>query len=348
MKIGDKVRFLSEVGGGRVTAFRGKDVVMVEDADGFEIPMPVRECVVVGEAEAPAQEPRTKTRPAEEARPAQTVRIGRGRDAEAMDVWVAYTAEGENPARFVASLVNDSAYDLGYAYMHQTEADKEWYVCTHGTAPAGTKVRLEEFGLEQLANRTRTALLLMPYKEKGAFALKPAMTAEWRTDAAKFARRGSFGPSDYFDQPAMMVPVVRDGVVAKPAVTPDADVLREAMMGRQDIAAPRPRDAHRPKEGETVEVDLHAHALLETTAGMGPADILHYQLDYFRETMEQYRHRPGTRIVFIHGKGEGVLRKALTDELRKRYKECTWQDASFAQYGFGATLVVVHALSRPK
>ena len=47
MKIGDKVRFLSEVGGGVVTGFQGKDVVLVEDADGFDIPMPIRECVVI-------------------------------------------------------------------------------------------------------------------------------------------------------------------------------------------------------------------------------------------------------------------------------------------------------------
>ena len=47
MKIGDKVRFLSEVGGGVVTGFQGKDIVLVEDADGFDIPMPIRECVVI-------------------------------------------------------------------------------------------------------------------------------------------------------------------------------------------------------------------------------------------------------------------------------------------------------------
>ncbi len=47
MKIGDKVRFLSEVGGGIVTGFQGKDFVLVEDADGFDIPMPIRECVVI-------------------------------------------------------------------------------------------------------------------------------------------------------------------------------------------------------------------------------------------------------------------------------------------------------------
>ena len=47
MKIGDKVRFLSEVGGGIVRGFRGKDIALVEDDDGFEIPMLIGECVVL-------------------------------------------------------------------------------------------------------------------------------------------------------------------------------------------------------------------------------------------------------------------------------------------------------------
>ena len=47
MKIGDKVRFLSEVGGGRVSGFQGKDIVLVEDEDGFEIPTSVHDVVVV-------------------------------------------------------------------------------------------------------------------------------------------------------------------------------------------------------------------------------------------------------------------------------------------------------------
>ena len=33
MKIGDKVSFLSEIGGGRVAGFQGKDIVLVEDED---------------------------------------------------------------------------------------------------------------------------------------------------------------------------------------------------------------------------------------------------------------------------------------------------------------------------
>ena len=47
------------------------------------------------------------------------------------------------------------------------------------------------------------------------------------------------------------------------------------------------------------------------------------------------------KIVFIHGKGEGVLRNALIKELRYRYKSFSYQDASFQEYGYGATQVTI-------
>ncbi len=47
MKIGDKVRFLNTTGGGVVKGFRGKDIALVEDEDGFDIPILIRECVII-------------------------------------------------------------------------------------------------------------------------------------------------------------------------------------------------------------------------------------------------------------------------------------------------------------
>ena len=47
MKIGDTVRFLSETGGGKIAGFKGKDIVLVEDEDGFQIPTSIRDVVVV-------------------------------------------------------------------------------------------------------------------------------------------------------------------------------------------------------------------------------------------------------------------------------------------------------------
>lgn len=94
--------------------------------------------------------------------------------------------------------------------------------------------------------------------------------------------------------------------------------------------------------GNVIEVDLHIGNLVDSTAGMDNAAMLRHQMDVFRQTMQNYRHRSGQKVVFIHGKGEGVLRKAIIDELKLRYPYCTWQDASFQQYGFGATQVTMH------
>ena len=49
MNIGDKVRFLSQTGGGIVVGFDRKGWALVEDSDGFETPMPIKECVLIEE-----------------------------------------------------------------------------------------------------------------------------------------------------------------------------------------------------------------------------------------------------------------------------------------------------------
>ena len=41
------MRFLFETGGGIVKGFQGKDIALVEDENGFSIPMLIRECVVI-------------------------------------------------------------------------------------------------------------------------------------------------------------------------------------------------------------------------------------------------------------------------------------------------------------
>ena len=97
---------------------------------------------------------------------------------------------------------------------------------------------------------------------------------------------------------------------------------------------------HRGDE-DIVVVDLHAHELLDTTTGMSAIDILNFQLQKFRDTLQQYKDKKGQRIVSIHGKGEGVLRRALINDLNYRYKKYQYQDASFQEYGYGATQVTI-------
>ena len=46
LRIGDKVRFLNEQGGGIITRYKDKETVFVEIEDGFEVPYPVKFLVV--------------------------------------------------------------------------------------------------------------------------------------------------------------------------------------------------------------------------------------------------------------------------------------------------------------
>lgn len=112
-------------------------------------------------------------------------------------------------------------------------------------------------------------------------------------------------------------------------------------QGKGGVSNEIKSNPHEVLRNGIIEVDLHIDKLLETTAGMNNAAMLQHQLGIFKQTMESYRGAKGQRIVFIHGKGEGVLRKAIIDELKLRYSKCEWQDASFQQYGFGATQVTI-------
>ena len=49
MKIGDKVRFLSTTGGGKIAGFQKGNIVLVEDEDGFQIPTLASEVVLIAE-----------------------------------------------------------------------------------------------------------------------------------------------------------------------------------------------------------------------------------------------------------------------------------------------------------
>lgn len=364
MKIGDKVRFLSEVGGGRVSGFQGKDIVLVQDEDGFDIPMPVRECVVIEtddyniptqanksqrEKEVAVPGPQTSFMPKKTEQPKVSVyRQPEMRGGNVLNVYLAFVPvdiKSVSTTPFEAYLVNDSNYDLYYTYL--AAEGKAWTVICHGFVGPNEKYLLEDFEKAMLNNRERVCLQLVAFKDRSSFALKPVVSVELRIDAVKFYKLHTFQPSDFFETPALIYDVVRNDQPARPIIV-DARELQQAMQQKKtvDLAASSLSEPvskpHIDVRKDIVEVDLHIDSLLDDTRGMTPGDMLQYQLQKFREVMEQYRHKHGQRIVFIHGKGEGVLRKAVLDELKRKFPSCKTQDASFQEYGFGATLVTVY------
>lgn len=373
MKIGDKVRFLSEVGGGVVTGFQEKDIVLVEDADGFDIPMPVRECVVIetDDYNVPTPAARAAKKRLENQSAARTdaatteassSALGSGWKAEhpvkpqvsvyrqpevkggdVLNVYLAFVPEdikAVSTTPFEAYLVNDSNYYMYYTYL--SAEGKSWTTRSHGLLEPNTKFLLEEFEKSELNDREHVAVQLVAFKDNRAFAMKPAVNVEIRIDTVKFYKLHTFRQTDFFETPALMYDVVKNDLPAK-QVYVSAEDLQDALMKKKTVEHPSaPRTiVKRGGKNEIIEVDLHISELLDDTHGMSNREMLNYQLDKFREVMEQYKNKREQRIVFIHGKGDGVLRKALLDEMKRKYSACKTQDASFQEYGFGATMVTI-------
>lgn len=350
MKIGDKVRFLSEVGGGVVKGFQGKDIALVEDEDGFEIPMLIRECVVI-ETDDYNIPLKTTSKPVQAAPETEeeeeddkpiTYRAPEIRGNDVLNVFLAYVpqdAKAISTTAFDAYLINDSNYFIDFLYL--AAEGKNWTLRSRGTVKPNMKMHLEEFEKANLNEMERVAVQLVAYKDDRSFQLKPAVSQEIRIDTVKFYKLHTFQPSDFFNEPALIYDIVKDDESPK-QVFVSAEDIKEALLQKSVPAAPRKQSQPKAMKNDIVEVDLHINELLDDTTGMGNAEMLNYQLDVFRKTLDEYKNRKGQRIVFIHGKGDGVLRRAILDELKRKYKTYQSQDASFREYGFGATMVTIH------
>lgn len=102
-----------------------------------------------------------------------------------------------------------------------------------------------------------------------------------------------------------------------------------------------PKQTFNKQKNLTLEIDLHCHALIENKSGMTNGEILQIQIAEFEKQMRENLHKKGQKIIFIHGKGAGVLRREIENLLKTKYKNCYFQDASFREYGFGATQVTI-------
>lgn len=349
MKIGDKVRFLSEVGGGIVTGFQGKDIVLVQDEDGFDIPMLVKEVVVVEtddynlRTKTPVSQPKSQEPP----KPVKPEIVSRAMEisgGDILNVMLAFVPENIKEISntiFEAYLVNDSNYYLYYIYA--SAEGKAWKTRSHGLVEPNTKLFLEEFGRDLLNDLERVSVQILAFKDAKMFAQKPAVNVELRIDTIKFYKLHTFQPSDYFEEPTLLYEIIKNDVLAK-KVYVSAEDIQVALLKKKD-EKPKSQPIVKPqssrKDPRIVEIDLHIDNLLDDTTGMDNSDILKYQLDKFREVMDEYKQKREQKIVFIHGKGEGILRKALIDELKHKYPSAKYQDASFQEYGFGATMVTI-------
>lgn len=256
-------------------------------------------------------------------------------------------------SRFVALLVNDSPYDLTFCLSSRGADKHSWQKIFSDTVAPEEIIELAELGHTDLPDFEYILLQGFFCSEDARFEKRAPLDISRRFDTTKFHKLHCFRQGQYSDIPVLEVALEAErpevtkshlkaleesfgGNIGKTASKNKGGVDRKKVNHREDPVA-NPHKLLPP-----VEVDLHIEALTDTIRGMEPKDMLAMQLEEVRKVMDVHRRRKGQKIIFIHGKGEGVLRNEVLKFLRKAYPAAELQDASFREYGFGATLVTVH------
>ena len=361
LSIGDKVRFLNTVGGGTVKGFQNKQIVIVEDEHGFDVPVLINECVVVesasdekmghipddnDKASSDIDEPVFSTNKEVVSKPEAKVdkyykpeETAEGESITACIAFLPMDIKMLSTTTYEAYFVNDSNYYLFFNYM--SRENNTWISRFSGTVEPNTKIFLEEFDKTVLNDIEKVAVQFIAFKHEKSYTFKNPCSVELRIDTVKFYKLHSFKENDYFEDDAIVYYIMRNDNPEREILVQAGDLERTLREKQQESKRPARQRIQRKEKNPIIEVDLHINELLDTTAGMDNAAILEYQLNKFHEVMRSELKNKNRKIVFIHGKGDGILKTSLINELRKKYPNSQYQDASFQEYGYGATMVII-------
>jgi len=330
VRIGDKVRFLTQTGGGKVVKIIDPKTVMVLDEDEFEIPTAVTNLVVI-ESDFSTESGSIKSTIIAPKRVQDSV-VKKSTDK----MYLAFLSKqtGNDGADVDVYLVNDTEEVVFYTFYEQNQ--KEVLGVGAGNCNVGEKMFVKTYSSSEISEIKNISLHLISYKLKGE--PKMPIVFKFNVHPVKFFKSSSYKKNEFFDVSAMIHEISASSDLSyklhELTHSEEKKIIAQKEKGRRnEIPVIKTKD-------EVLEIDLHINKLLDSVVGLSNRDILTYQLDKFTEIMEANQYKKGSRVVFIHGIGNGTLKQKILWDLDHKYKKCKHQDASYQKYGPGATLVI--------
>ena len=339
VKPGDKVRFLNDVGGGTVTKILNTKMAQVENEDGFEIPVLISELVVTegGSENYSSEKKESEPLPAEKASEQEPVIIP-GKDSA--DFYLAFIPVNQiNPVdgEIETWLVNDSNYSLLFNYSHYR---KNYYKnLKTGHLGSNSKVMLGLINRFDLPEIPEFCFQIIYFSDESK-VLYPPVVKKIKVNPVKFYKEKTFDSNLFFDRNAYLLAISDDNLKVELDKLTEEGLREVIALKEQERNDPSDKPPRKP-EREFMEVDLHISELIDNTSGLTNYEILQIQMERFRSELDNAIKNRVKRIVFIHGVGQGTLKTELMKELNTRYRKYYFQDASFKEYGYGATMVIL-------
>lgn len=372
LRKGDRVKFLNDTGGGIITEITDSKMARVMTADGFEMPVPVAELILVeklsGSGSQQAQDSRYPGSGEEHGSVSQVSHYDdtRQEDQQATDAGLpdhAYRDPGETgssgsagddegisrgipernllfalvetegPGKLDAWLINDSSFTVLYNIL--IKQDELYSTLKAGIIDADTKIFLTSFSRERI-NAFVLFRVQAIFFRKGFYNPLPPSQKEFSIDPVELFGTGYIGGNDFFEEDAAIIPVMSDSREREVKKISQQEITRI-------ISSEKPRDKKKDKSADpsTEEVDLHIEELVDDHSGLSGREVLDIQMSRFTTALEGAIKGRTKRIVFIHGIGNGKLKYEIRRTLDKKYPRLKYQDASFQEYGYGATMVII-------
>lgn len=331
MKIqpGDKVRFLDDIGGGIVKYLSGKEIAMVETEEGFEIPVNIKKLVKINESPEKVAKPNIqKIKPVEDKPeislpPASEQNIS---DTIYLGV-VPISPVSIALSDFHLYLINDTTWYMTFV-LSEEQNDNLRLIATKVIEPL-TKIRISTLTQSQISKAV-FRISLIPFR-KEPYPFQPPLDALLDLRQYAFYKQKIFQENDFFDSPAVLIPVYSQQKENSDEPDPRKKDITDNPKGEKKI----------PKFPDIEEVDLHIENLVENPAFLTPSEILNIQMARFATALEGAILARQKRIIFIHGVGNGRLKYEIRKTLDEKYSHLRYQDASYQEYGFGATMVIL-------
>lgn len=344
-KKGDKVRFLNENDHGTITRVLENGTVMVLNSDDFEVPARAADLILdlpmtpqrnaQPEPQKPEPKPVTtqsKNQPKE--RKFVDVNADHKNDDvfEILSAFVPTDPHKSEECDLDLYLINDSPYQLAYNYIKPVG---QAFAMHTGILEPDTKELLETIPRMDLTKIAFIKFQIL-FAKNGFGKILPPQECEVKVHAAKFFQESYYKTNDFFDEKAVVNTLYTNSPMAEAVKN-----LTDSALPKKDTPQAPAKKPVKPTSDKEV-VDLHLVELIDDERGMTPKEMLDYQMDVFYKKMDECIKNPHIKkVVFIHGKGNGTLKLEIRKQLDRKYRRYTYQDASFEEYGGGATLVYV-------
>ncbi len=349
LKTGDKVKFLNESGGGYVTRILSSSMVEVSVEDGFNIPYATRDLLRVDDQGAASRifDEDFGAKP-QALPPVANPQIVSSQlfKRESLDlkrgVYLAFVPQDQRwlmTGLIDIFIVNYTDYEIVFSLFLQDGANFnqiEYDICGENN-----KFPIETIHREEI-NQWLNGHLQVLFMKKSQNKIVSPLNKSYQIKGAKFFQEANYRHVDLLDANALVVEMI--AMDYQEMISKNAPEVKDEEITR-DVKAQISKSKSLIEKHKTslleAEVDLHISALKDDYNSMKPHEIIIEQMGYFNRTLEDAMLHQYQKIVYIHGIGNGTLKKRLKDELAG-YDEIEVRDASFQQYGYGAIEIKIH------